>query len=91
MKKLLVLLFSIVLSTIALHAQNIAGTWGGELKPRPTVSIKLFFKINKTKTGYTATLDVPQQGAKDLPVSEATFSDNRLSLNISMLKASYEG
>ena len=49
------------------------------------------FDIASTENGYTATLDVPAQGAFDIPVDETVFQDNRLEMTMSALGASYSG
>ena len=49
------------------------------------------FDIVPKENGYAATMDVPAQGAFDIPVDETVFKDNRLELTMSAMNASYSG
>jgi len=68
MKKIafLTLLF---LTTLTAFAQDITGDWNGALKVQG-IQLRLVFHITKTDTGYTATMDSPDQGAKGIPVTD---------------------
>ena len=81
-----ILLFFAVLQCNA----QIEGYWSGKLNLGPT-ELELGFDIKAVENGFSATLDVPAQGANDLPVDETTFHDNRLEITMSAMGASYSG
>ena len=81
-----ILLFFAVLQCNA----QIEGYWSGKLNLGPT-ELELGFDIKAVENGFSATLDVPAQGANDLPVDETTFHDNRLEMTMSAMGASYSG
>ena len=53
--------------------------------------MEMAFNIKATENGYSATLDVPAQGAFDVPVDKTVFQDNHLQLTLSAMGASYSG
>jgi len=69
---------------------QIEGYWKGKLS-FSTMELELGFDIKATENGYSATLDVPAQGAKDIPVDKTIFEDNHLQMTMSALDASYSG
>ena len=71
-------------------AQDVAGTWNGMLKVSG-MQIRLIFHVTKTDNGYQATMDSPDQGAKGIPMTSATFENNELKLEMSAAKISYSG
>lgn len=81
-----ILLFFAVLQCNA----QIEGYWSGKLNLGPT-ELELGFDIKAAENGFAATLDVPAQGANDLPVDETTFHANRLEMTMSAMGASYSG
>ncbi|MCL1850620.1 MAG: alpha/beta fold hydrolase [Bacteroidetes bacterium] len=89
MKKII----SIILLTFLLgyvNGQNITGQWNGILKV-PGQSLKLVFHIQESDSGYTATIDVPDQNTFGKPVTELSFESNNLKINIQSLAIHYEG
>jgi pimeloyl-ACP methyl ester carboxylesterase len=69
---------------------QIEGYWKGKLS-FSTMELELGFDIKATENGHSATLDVPAQGAKDIPVDKTIFEDNHLQMTMSALDASYSG
>lgn len=69
---------------------QIAGDWKGTLDVQGT-KLDLIFHITETPDGITATLDVPLQGATGLPLSPATFVDNKLTVAMEQAGIKYEG
>ena len=69
---------------------QIEGYWKGKLS-LGVAELELGFDIQAVENGYSATLDIPAQGAKGLPVDETVFHDNRLQMTLSALGASYSG
>lgn len=70
---------------------DFAGIWAGKLAT-PAGEIEVVFKISsRPDGGYTALLDVPAQGAKDIPVSRVSFQDGLVRLEIELIGAVFEG
>ncbi len=81
-----ILLFFAVLQCNA----QIEGYWSGKLNLGPT-ELELGFDIKAVENGFSATLDVPAQGAFDVPVDKTVFQDNQLQMTLSAMGASYSG
>ncbi len=86
-KALSLLVFFISLS---LYAQDISGKWNGILKFQGT-QLRIIFNIVHTDKGYIAAMDSPDQGAKDIPVSNVKYDHSVLILEVSNLGIRYEG
>ena len=89
MKKL-TLIFYTVLITLTTYGQDITGKWNGILKVQGT-QLRLVININQSDNGYKSTLDSPDQGAKDIPVTQTSFEDSILEFESSSLGVSYSG
>lgn len=89
MKTLPLLLLSF-LSALTITAQDITGDWHGALKVQG-IQLRLVFHIQEEGEGYTATMDSPEQGAKDIPVTSTSFENQVLKINIPNLGIVYEG
>ena len=83
MKKILAVLTLTFIATAAL-AQT--GTWNGKLDVSGT-TLSLVFHIGDS----TATLDVPDQGAKAIPVSVKRSALGSIELEVPSINASYKG
>ena len=85
---LIVLLFFAAQTAFA----QIEGYWKGELDTG-FQKLKMGFTISKTEDGaYSATWEVPNQGAFDIPVEEIIVQENRLQITLpASLNASYSG
>jgi len=88
MKKLF-LLIALTLCSF-LQAQDITGDWHGLLK-FPGGQFPIDFHVTKTATGYTATMDSPDQGAMGIPVTTTIFENNILVFAIPEGNLSYKG
>lgn len=65
--------------------------WAGELRVG-TAKLCLGFTIKTLQNGgQSCTMDVPEQGVKDLPVELKTYANDSLVIAIGMLNASYAG
>ncbi len=53
--------------------------------------MEMAFNIKADENGFAATLDVPAQGAYDVPIDKTVFQDNHLQLTLSAMGASYSG
>lgn len=89
MKRIGVLL-GIVLMTGMVWGQDITGQWNGVLKVQG-MQLRLVFNISAADSGYTATMDSPDQGAKGIPVTTVTFADPVLTLKIAAAMIDYTG
>jgi pimeloyl-ACP methyl ester carboxylesterase len=68
-----------------------AGYWQGTLKVG-AVELRLGLNLTaKPDGGYTATLDSPDQGAKDIPADEASVKDDEVKVEWKKLNASFDG
>jgi fermentation-respiration switch protein FrsA (DUF1100 family) len=79
-----------LLTTLFTFAQDITGQWNGLLKV-PGAQLRVVLNITKTDTGYSATMDSPDQGAKGIPVTTTSFENNKLSLAIPAGRIEYNG
>lgn len=87
------IIFTVLLTALLsnlLHAQGITGTWNGLLKVQGS-ELRLVFHIEKTASGYTSTMDSPDQGAKGIPVGSTSFENDSLKLSIPQAGISYIG
>jgi dipeptidyl aminopeptidase/acylaminoacyl peptidase len=74
---------------VAIKAQ-LAGDWKGTINVQG-MDLEVIFHISETDGTYSTTLDIPLQGASDLPVETTQFENNELTLSSSMLQLSYQG
>jgi len=71
--------------------EKLLGEWNGPLTI-PTGSLTVVFRFEKTKEGnFVAFHDSPDQGGKDLPVTEAAFSDGKITLKMKGNNAEFNG
>ena len=84
--KILILLLFIVLQSQA----QIEGYWKGEID-LGVQKLETAFDIKAIENGYSATFDVPAQGAFDIPVDEVSFQNGQLQLKMNAMDASYSG
>lgn len=54
-------------------AQDITGQWTGILKE---AQLRLVFNITKTEKGFITTMDSPDQGVKDIPVTNTNLENS---------------
>lgn len=78
------------LTALTVTAQNITGDWHGRFKVQG-IQLRVVFHIQEEGEGYTATMDSPDQGAKDIPVTSTTFENSVLKINMPNLGIVYEG
>ncbi|MBK6285155.1 MAG: alpha/beta hydrolase [Draconibacterium sp.] len=70
---------------------KVAGNWSGKLD-LPGQKLEIIFKIVADENGKLNTkMDVPAQGAKDLPVSETTINGDSLKLSVAMIMGKFAG
>ena len=86
-------LVTLLFSTIALPYSNeaIEGIWQGTLKVSG-MELRIVFKISQGPEDIlTATMDSPDQGAKDIPIDEVIFENGNLRLEIKVAMGVFEG
>ena len=83
---------SIIILSLTFFSVNaqISGDWKGALNVQGT-SMDLIFHIAENNGTYSATMDVPAQGAAGVAIDKVEFSDNQLALSSSQLHLSYKG
>jgi hypothetical protein len=69
---------------------DIDGAWMGSLDTGAT-KLRVVFHIVNTEDGLTATLDSPDQGAKELPVTSVTRDGAALKMEAKQLGGVFEG
>jgi dipeptidyl aminopeptidase/acylaminoacyl peptidase len=69
---------------------QITGDWKGTLDVQG-MELEIIFHISEADGAYSATLDVPLQGAAGIPVETIQFEDNQLTVSMSQLQLSYKG
>jgi uncharacterized protein len=69
---------------------DIDGMWAGTLDTG-TVKLRVVFHIVNTEDGLTATLDSPDQGAKDIPANSVTRSGASLKIEANGIGGVFEG
>ncbi|MBC8141768.1 MAG: alpha/beta hydrolase, partial [Armatimonadetes bacterium] len=69
----------------------IGGAYTGTLRPTPVIALTLTFRIAGTAAKPTATLEVPEQSDKKLPVAKTTISGNVVTFALPNIGASFTG
>ena len=94
--KLTTLLLTTLLLTTLLSGQNISknilpGSWLGKLSVQG-IELRLVynFKLNE-KDSLIATLDSPDQGAKNIPLGSVIMEDKKLTIKAPVLSGEYNG
>jgi dienelactone hydrolase len=89
MKKIIFLL-SVLTIALTTAAQEITGEWNGILKVQGT-QLRIVFHVTKTDTGYSTTMDSPDQGAKGIPTTKTSFENQVLTIELASLKINFTG
>ena len=93
MKRIWIILLTLVSFPVAIHAQEIMSSenWAGVIM-LGTQKLNIGFKVKASKDGkYTGTMDVPAQGAKNIPVEITKNDGDSLCISITALRAAYKG
>jgi pimeloyl-ACP methyl ester carboxylesterase len=91
--KRLVLFLSLALlsSSLALAQDSLEGVWFGTLSVSEAMKLRVAFHISKTPTGFTATLDSLDQGAKGIPVSSVTREGDNVTISVQVIGGGFKG
>lgn len=85
-----ILTLTCLLASLFTFAQEITGSWHGELDVQG-MKIPLIFNIMAEGDNLTSTMDSPKQGAKGIPVTKTTFNNNELLIEATNLMVTYKG
>jgi hypothetical protein len=86
-----ILLFSFQLAAQENFSQKFSGNWSGEMELSGS-KLEIIFKISLEENGeLSAKMDVPAQGARDLPVSKAEVKTDSVFLHVAMIAGRFEG
>ena len=88
MKKLLLL--TLLFITALTNAQDVTGDWYG-LLTIPGTELHIALHIKKADTGYTGTMDSPDQGANGIPLTAVAFENNTFAFAIPQGGINYKG
>ncbi len=75
---------------VSAAAQNVGGHWGGKLKV-PNGELRIVLHVAKSDTGYTVTLDSPDQRGFGLRASSVAYREPELSVKWDRIKAAFTG
>ncbi len=76
--------------SLPILAQDITGQWNGILKVQGT-QLRLVFHVSKSENGLSSKMDSPDQGAKDIQVTNTTFENSKIKFEILNAKIEYNG
>ena len=88
--KTITLLFSFLFLSSLLYAQNMEGSWSGRLQVQGN-TLQIVFNIRATDTGFTSTMDSPDQGASGLATDNTSIIDNNIIIVASKFGITYKG
>ena len=77
-------------SATMLNAQNIAGSWGGNLEVMGK-KLPIVLNIEKSSASLVTKMDSPDQGAMGLPTKSTTFKSDTLYIDASNIGMAYKG
>ena len=88
---MITLLLFLTVSLNNLFAQNIEGTWQGNLEVQPGKTMLFIFKISEAEDELITRLDIPSQGLKELQPKSTTYNDGNLIIDASNLGFKFTG
>lgn len=71
-------------------AQQLNGSYKGNLEVQG-MQLEIIVNIKPTEGGYTASLDVPAQGASDIPLDSVILQGNNVTITSAKMQLSYTG
>ncbi|MCL6217191.1 S9 family peptidase [Zunongwangia pacifica] len=89
MKTLTTTLLLLVLGA-SIQAQKLNGSYSGELGVQG-MQLELIFNITPSQDGYTATLDVPAQGASGIELDSVILQDDTVTIRSAKMQMTYTG
>ncbi|MGB4837968.1 MAG: alpha/beta hydrolase [Saprospiraceae bacterium] len=88
--KTISILLLILFTSFSSTAQDITGQWNGLLKVQG-IQLRLVFNVSKSDNGFSSTMDSPDQGAKDIPVTKTTFENSKIKFEVANAMIEYNG
>ncbi len=91
--QLVILLLALTIFSITAKAQQnaVSGKWTGEIE-LPGAKLEIVFNISEDENGNLITkLDVPQQGASNVPVKRTSITNDSLLLQVPTIMSTYQG
>ena len=85
-----IMIFAVVLTSVTMFGQNITGDWNGKFNLHGK-ELKVVFHISKSKTGLKAKMDSPYQKSFGIPVTNTSFKDSVLTLELTNAGIEYLG
>ncbi len=79
-----------VLTSFSISAQEIAGSWKGAISYQG-MEVEMIFNITETENGLATTMDVPMQGATDIPVEKTVLDGNNLTIASEKMQLTFKG
>ncbi len=83
-------IFALLLMGFTMQAQEVNGAYSGTLEVQG-MEMELIFNFSNTPDGLAATMDVPMQGATDIPMDNASLENGELTIASAKLKMTYVG
>ncbi len=74
-----------------IQTQGLEGIWQGTLEAGGTKLLVIFKVAKSSNDTFAATMDVPDQGAKDVPVDAVTVKDSTVRFELKSITGVYEG
>lgn len=88
MKTILPLLFILLFGSMT--AQELKGSYKGTLDVQG-MQLDIIINFTPSENGYSATLDVPAQGASDIPLDSVVLQENKVTVSSAKMQLSYSG
>ncbi len=93
--KIKIFVFALILlsfQSLIFAQKDISGNWLGKLKLPGGVELTVVFKISETEgQKYSALLDSPDQGAKDIPCGDVKIFNDSILIDVPAVTGSFEG
>jgi hypothetical protein len=68
------------------------GSWVGKVSPDPSVTLTVVVRFQTNKEGkFSGFVDIPDQGAKDLPIADIVLEKGQVSFKLPFAKGDYTG
>lgn len=80
----------LLMACIMVHAQELGGSYTGTLEVQG-MELELTYNIAKTEDGYSATLDVPAQGASGIEMDSVVLEEDEVSIKSAKMQMSFAG
>jgi len=90
MKKIYFLAVSLLLFGYIYGQEKIEGNWEGRLTVGNN-SLRLVFHLKKDSAGFSGSMDSPDQGAKNIPLSKVEFRNDSLLMEIASIGGKASG